>query len=131
MSFGTLPPEVNSRRIYEGPGSGPMLDAATAWDRLAAGLYDQAATYQAITAQLAGAWQGPGATAMSSAVAPQIAWLTAAAGQAEQAAHQAKQAASAYETAYAAMVPPPLIDANRALRAQLVSTNYLGQISDA
>ncbi|OBF79178.1 hypothetical protein A5791_11675 [Mycobacterium sp. 852002-51163_SCH5372311] len=131
MSFGALPPEVNSRRIYEGPGSAPLLDAAMAWDRLAAALYDQATAYQSITAQLAGGWQGPGATAMASAAAPQIAWLNAAAAQAQHAANQAKQAASAYETAHAAMVPPPLIDANRALRAQLASTNPLGQISAA
>jgi PPE-repeat protein len=131
MSFGALPPEVNSRRIYEGPGSGPMLDAAAAWDRLSAALYDQATAYQTITAQLAGGWQGPGATAMSSAVAPQIAWLNAAAGQAQQAANQAKEAASAYETAHGAMVPQSLIDANRTLRAELASTNPLGLISAA
>jgi PPE-repeat protein len=131
MSFGALPPEVNSARMYEGPGSGPLLDAAAAWDRLAAGLYEQATVYQSITAQLTDGWQGSGASAMTSAVAPHIAWLNAAAGQAHHAADQAKQAASAYETAYSAVVPPDLIDANRSLRASLASTNCLGQISAA
>ena len=46
------------------------------------------------------------------------------------AAAQAREAVRAHETAYcAAMVPPPLIDANRALRASLASTNHLGQTS--
>ena len=35
MNFATLPPEINSGRMYEGPGSGTMTEAATAWDRLA------------------------------------------------------------------------------------------------
>ncbi|KCS26217.1 PPE family protein, partial [Mycobacterium tuberculosis] len=30
--FGALPPEINSGRMYCGPGSGPMLAAAAAWD---------------------------------------------------------------------------------------------------
>ena len=38
MDFAMLPPEVNSGRMYAGPGSGPMLAAATAWDGLAAEL---------------------------------------------------------------------------------------------
>ena len=34
MDFALLPPEVNSGRMYDGPGSGPMLAAAAAWDGL-------------------------------------------------------------------------------------------------
>jgi hypothetical protein len=41
--------------------------------------------------------------------------------------HQATAAASAYETAFAATVPPPSIVANRSLLATLVATNILGQ----
>ena len=32
MDFAFLPPEINSGRMYDGPGSGPMLAAAAAWD---------------------------------------------------------------------------------------------------
>ncbi|WP_343709048.1 PPE domain-containing protein, partial [Mycobacterium sp.] len=35
MDFAALPPEVNSARMYAGPGSAPMMAAATAWDALA------------------------------------------------------------------------------------------------
>ncbi|MCV7394002.1 PPE domain-containing protein, partial [Mycobacterium paraseoulense] len=38
FDFGALPPEINSGRMYAGPGSGPMMVAAAAWDVLAAEL---------------------------------------------------------------------------------------------
>lgn len=37
LDFGALPPEINSGRMYCGPGSGPMLAAAAAWDEVAVG----------------------------------------------------------------------------------------------
>lgn len=43
LDFGALPPEINSGRMYAGPGSGPLLAAAAAWDALAAELYSAAA----------------------------------------------------------------------------------------
>ena len=54
---------------------------------------------------------------MTHAATPHIDWLNAAAAQAEHAATQAAAAVSAHETALAAMVPPPVIDANRARRS--------------
>lgn len=45
LDFGALPPEINSGRMYAGPGSGPLLAAAAAWDALAAELYSAAASY--------------------------------------------------------------------------------------
>ena len=68
---------------------------------------------------------------MASAAAPYVAWVSTAGAQAEQAAAQAKLAAGAYETAFAATVPPPVIAANRALLAMLVATNFLGQNTPA
>ena len=43
MDFGALPPEINSARMYAGPGAGPMMAAATAWNTLAAELSSTAA----------------------------------------------------------------------------------------
>ncbi len=64
---------------------------------------------------------------MAAAATPQIAWLTSTAEQAAQTGAQAVAAASAYEAAFLATVPPPVIEANRALLAGLLATNFLGQ----
>lgn len=128
MDFGALPPEVNSGRMYVGAGSGPLLAAAAAWDALGAELYSYAAAYNStISGLTVGTWSGPAATSMSSAVVPYVAWATASAAQAEQVAMQARFAAAAYETAFAATVPPPVIAANRSLLMTLIATNILGQ----
>ncbi len=128
MDFAALPPEINSGRIYVGPGSGPMLAAAAAWDGLAASLHSTASAYQSeITALTGGTWVGPAAESMAAAAAPYVEWMRTTAGLAEQAANQAKLAAAAYETAFAAAVPPPVIAANRSLLMTLIATNILGQ----
>ena len=128
FDFGAFPPEVNSAKMYAGPGSAPMLAAATAWDGLASELRSHANDYDSIIANLTGeGWQGPASTAMASAAAPYTAWMNTTAAQAEQTAGQATAAAAAYEAAYGMTVPPPVIAANRAQLASLVATNVLGQ----
>jgi PPE-repeat protein len=127
MDFGALPPEINSGRMYSGPGSAPMLAAAAGWDQLSGELYSAAASYSSVISGLTGgSWKGPASASMAAAAATYVAWMRAAATQAEQAATQARAAASAFESAFAATVPPPLIAANRAQLAMLVATNFLG-----
>ncbi|MBW0019151.1 MAG: PPE domain-containing protein, partial [Mycobacterium sp.] len=48
FDFGALPPEINSGRLYAGPGSGPLVAAASAWDGLAAELSSAAAGYGSV-----------------------------------------------------------------------------------
>jgi PPE-repeat protein len=132
MDFGALPPEVNSARMYAGPGSVPLLTAAVAWDGLAEDLYSTAASYRAVISALTSdVWSGPSSTSMAAAAATYTAWMTGTAGQAEDAAMHARLAAAAYETAFAMTVPPPEIAANRSLLAALVATNFLGQNTPA
>jgi PPE-repeat protein len=132
MDFGALPPEINSGRIYAGPGSAPMMAAASAWDGLAAELNSAAAGYASVITELTGSpWVGPASAAMVASVTPYISWLSAAADQAEQSSAQARAAAAAYETAFVMTVPPPLIAANRVLLATLVATNFFGQNTPA
>ena len=132
VDFGLLPPEINSGKMYVGPGSGPMLAAAAAWDSLAADLQSVAASYgSTIQSLAAGPWTGPSSVTMAAAAMPYVAWINATSAQAEEAGTQAKLAAGAYETAFAATVPPPVIAANRALLAALVATNILGQNTPA
>ncbi|WP_343602691.1 PPE family protein [Mycobacterium sp.] len=132
MDFGAFPPEVNSARMYAGPGSGPMLAAASAWNALAAELRSTAAGYQSVISGLTSeGWRGPASASMAAAAAPYTAWLSTTATQAEQTAQQANAAAAAYEAAFAATVPPAVIAANRSLLASLVATNVLGQNTPA
>ncbi|OBG80705.1 hypothetical protein A9X05_20620 [Mycobacterium sp. E3298] len=131
MDFGALPPEINSGRIYSGPGPAPLLAAAASWDGLAAELRSAAVSYGSTISELRALWRGPASTAMATAATTYIAWLDETAVRAEQAAVQAKAAAAAYEAVFAATVPPPVIAANRALLASLIATNILGQNTPA
>jgi PPE-repeat protein len=127
LDFAMLPPEVNSARMYSGAGSASMLAAASAWKGVAAELRSTALSYGAVLSALTDEeWQGPASAAMADAAAPYVAWMNTTAVQAEQAASQAEAAAAAYETAFAATVPPPEIAANRVQLVSLVSTNFLG-----
>jgi PPE-repeat protein len=132
LDFAMLPPEINSARMYSGPGSGPMRAAGTAWSQLAAEIRSAAASYSSVISGLtASSWQGPASTSMATAAAPYAAWMNTTAAQAEHTAAQAQAAATAYEAAFAMTVPPPMIAANRAQLATLVATNLLGQNTGA
>jgi PPE-repeat protein len=128
MSFVLFPPEFNSALMYTGAGSGPLLDAASAWDTLAADLESTATSYQTVITNLTtGPWLGSASTSMATAAQPYVAWLETTAAQAAQTGAQAKSAAAAYQSAFSSIVPPALITANRSLYTQLVANNLLGQ----
>jgi PPE-repeat protein len=127
FDFAARPPEVNSGLIYAGAGAGPLTAASSAFSTLSAELSSNAAAYDSVISQLAGSeWQGPSSEAMAAAAQPYIAWLSTTSGQLQQAATQAIASAAAYEAAFAASIPPPVIAANRAALAVLVATNFLG-----
>ncbi|MHA7652303.1 PPE family protein, SVP subgroup [Mycobacterium sp. ML4] len=127
MDFGSYPPEVNSARMFAGAGSGPLLAAAEAWAALAAGLHSAANSYRSVVSALtAGPWLGPSSASMSAAAASYAAWLRVTAAQAEETSAQAKAAAAAYQTAFSATVPPPIVAANRSQLMTLVATNVFG-----
>jgi PPE-repeat protein len=132
MDYGILPPEINSSRIYAGPGSGPMLAAASAWDGLAAELSSAASGQTAVISELTeGPWRGPASASMAAAATQYASWMSAAAAQAEQTASQAQAAAAAFDAAFAMTVPPAVVAANRAQLAALVATNVVGQNTPA
>ncbi len=132
MNFSVWPPEVNSGLLVDGPGSGPMLEAAAAWDGIGSELSSAANAFSSVTSDLAGeAWQGPASASMTNAITPYMGWLGAAAAQAEQSAIQARAAATAYEAALAAIVDPELITVNRSQFVSLVRLNLFGQNAPA
>jgi PPE-repeat protein len=121
------PPEVHSARMYAGPGSGPMLAAAAAWDELASELNWVAVGCALMVLGLTDRLSA----SMRAAAAAYVGWMSATATQAGQAAAQAEAAAAAFETAYVMTVPPPVISANRSLLKSLTATNFLGQHTPA
>jgi PPE-repeat protein len=132
MDFGSYPPEINSGRMYAGPGAAPMLTAAEAWQGLAAELHSAAASYQSVVSGLtAGPWVGPSSSTMAAAAASYISWLNATAAQAEETAAQAKAAAAAYQAAFTSTVAPPTVAANRSQLMTLVATNLFGRNTQA
>src|ERR1700742_585953 len=128
LDFGALPPEVSSGLMYAGPGSMSMMGAASVWNTLAAELNSAAIAYEGVVNTLSGEeWLGHASASMAEAATPYVEWMRTTAAAAEDAASQAMSAVTAFETALAAVVPPPVIAANRVNLAQLLSTNVLGQ----
>ncbi|OBK43898.1 PPE family protein [Mycobacterium kubicae] len=125
--FAWLPPEINSALMFAGPGAGPLLAAAAAWGSLAEELGSAAASFSSVAQDLTtGSWLGASSAAMMAVATQYMAWLSAAAVQAEQAAAQATATASAFEAALSATVQPAVIAANRGLVQMLASTNFFG-----
>lgn len=127
MDWAFFPPEINSARMYTGPGLASLLAAAGSWDALSAELASTAESYESVLAGLDLQWRGAAAESMAYAAARYMSWLQATAEQTKQTAMQARTAAAAYEQAYAMTVPPPVIAANRTLLASLAATNIVGQ----
>jgi PPE-repeat protein len=128
MDFAFLAPEINSARMYGGPGSGPLLAAAGSWDALSAELDITAEGYRSALSSLTSLhWRGPAAQSMATTAASHAAWLARTAEQARQAALQARAAAAAFELAFAMTVPPAAVAVNRIRLSTLIATNFFGQ----
>ncbi|SPM38156.1 hypothetical protein MNAB215_332 [Mycobacterium numidiamassiliense] len=128
MDFVFLPPEINSARMYSGPGSGALLTAAGSWDSLSADLGTVAEVYESVLWSLTSLqWRGPTAEAMVATATPYMSWLHTTAERAMQTAVRARLAAAAYELAHAMTVPPAAVAANRTQLTALIATNFFGQ----
>ncbi|OMC44442.1 PPE family protein [Mycobacterium sp. IS-1264] len=127
MDFAFLPPEVNSARMYAGPGAVSLLAAAGSWDALSAELSNTAESYESVLSGLDLQWRGTASEAMAATAARYVAWLQTTAEQTKQTAMQTRTAAAAYEQAYAMTIPPPAVTANRTQLSSLIATNVLGQ----
>ena len=132
FDFAARPPEVNSTMMYSGAGAGPMMAAAATFGNLSSELSTNAAAYESVISQLTGTdWTGPSATAAAASAQQNIDWLQTTSVQLQEAAAKATASAAAYEAAFSATIPPPVVYANRAQLAALVATNILGQNTPA
>jgi PPE-repeat protein len=132
FDFAARPPEVNSTLVYSGAGAGPLMAAASTFSGLSSELATNATAYEGIISQLTGSsWTGPSSTAAAAAAQQSIDWLNTTSVQLQEAAAKATASAAAYEAAFSATIPPPVVYANRAQLAALVATNILGQNTPA
>ena len=110
-----MPPEINSARMYVGPRLRYRCwPRPQAWDRIGHRTGRSGGRLPSVTTRLNGGWQGysgsrddPGRGSV-----PRVAERRGVA-KASRPPRHAKAAANAYEEAHAAMVPPPVIAANR------------------
>jgi PPE family len=66
-----LPPEINSGRMYTGPGSGSMRAAAAASGELATELQSTVSSYSSVISTLtSGPWVGPSSLGMAARMKP-------------------------------------------------------------
>jgi PPE-repeat protein len=126
MLWHAMPPELNTARLMAGAGPAPMLQAAAAWETVAAALETQAAELAASLTALKAVWTGTSSDRAIAAATPMVTWLQTAAQSAQKRAMQAAAQAAAYVKALAMTPSLPEIATNHITHTVLTATNFFG-----
>ena len=65
MFYAAFPPEFNSGRMYAGPGSGSLREAAAAWEGLASELQSTVSSYTSVIDSLTSGSSKGGTTSVT------------------------------------------------------------------
>ncbi|MHD0294456.1 PPE family protein [Rhodococcus qingshengii] len=111
--WGLYPPEINAGRYDAGAGPLAWVAAATEWGLMAAMVAETQAALGLQVGSITGQWSGVAPIKMSAATMPFATWLNEMAGVAALNVERSVGVVNAYMTGRAAMVPLPVIVANR------------------
>lgn len=121
-----MPPEITSALINSGPGADSLVEAAAAWQRLAALSEESAGADVSVLSSLVEVWDGVSATAMTEVAEPYLNWLRGTAQQCRQMGFAVEIAAAAFSAARSAVIAPTEVGANRTRLARLTAANRFG-----
>jgi PPE family len=107
------PPEINAGRYDAGVGPALWVAAAAEWGLMAAMVTEAIAALGLQVGSITGQWEGAASQRFGAATTPYAAWLTEMAGIATLNAQRSLGVVEAYAAGRAAMVPLPVIIANR------------------
>ncbi len=121
-----FPPELHSGLLSGGPGPGPLLAAAGAWNSLSTVYRSAAEELAAVLARAQEDWDGTSAGRYQAAHLPYLAWLQLAGAASNAAAAQHEAVAAGYTSALAEMPTLAELATNHVVHAALMATNFFG-----
>ena len=124
------PPEMNVTRIV-GPGPAPWLAAAAIWAFQAAEATAAQGTFQAQNGVQVANLDGATSNSVAATVPAFSAWLADLTAEASRSALEHYEVAQSYTASFAAMVPLPVIVANRATAAAGHAATAVGAVNPA
>lgn len=124
------PPEMNVTRIV-GPGPAPWLAAAAIWAFQAAEATAAQGTFQAQNGVQVANLDGATSNSVAATVPAFSAWLADLTAEASRSALEHYEVAQSYTASFAAMVPLPVIAANRATAAAGHAATAVGAVNPA